>query len=255
MLKPNTLETVQGAIELQDLDASHEFLKSLFQVLKPGGSVSFTLTTSDLEKFGQLTKMVGFSNIQPSFEGLFKCSKPDISSHAGPAKIKRKTKTNNEAPSSEPVNPWANLGGDSKSNLINEDELMTKGEETAKNEAKEYCGPGDGMRAAKACANCSCGLKEKLEDGKTVLVSDKDKADLENGNTESACGKCYLGDAFRCASCPYRGVPAFEKGDKVKLVENDAQQQSDLPQDRVDVKPMTNSTKVMLNTDDMDMDF
>jgi hypothetical protein len=30
MLKPNTLETVQGAIELQDLDASHEFLKSLF---------------------------------------------------------------------------------------------------------------------------------------------------------------------------------------------------------------------------------
>ena len=63
-----------------------------------------------------------------------------------------------------------------------------------------------------------------------MLVSDKEKADLENGNTESACGKCYLGDAFRCASCPYRGkkvsqrlrIRKFEKGDKVKLVENDA---------------------------------
>ena len=88
-----------------------------------------------------------------------------------------------------------------------------------------------------------------------MLVSDKEKADLENGNTESACGKCYLGDAFRCATCPYRGVPAFEKGDKVKLVSNDAQQQSDVPQDRVDVQADKNSTKVVLNTGDMDMDF
>ena len=62
-----------------------------------------------------------------------------------------------------------------------------------------------------------------LEGNTTVLVSDKEKKDLENGNVESACGKCYLGDAFRCATCPYRGVPAFEKGDKVKLVNKDSQ--------------------------------
>lgn len=103
--------------------------------------------------------MVGFQNIQPSFEGLFKCQKPGVlGNSAGPAKIKRKNKAQPAAES----NPWANLDNNvsKDANKINEDDLMTKGELTAKTEAKKFCGTGDVMQNAKPCANCSCGLKE-----------------------------------------------------------------------------------------------
>ncbi|GBE61188.1 anamorsin homolog [Babesia ovata] len=62
----------------------------------------------------------------------------------------------------------------------------------------------------RACANCTCGRAERERLEAEKLVSDVDAP-------TSACGNCYLGDAFRCASCPYRGLPAFTPGEKVVL--------------------------------------
>jgi Cytokine-induced anti-apoptosis inhibitor 1, Fe-S biogenesis len=48
------------------------------------------------------------------------------------------------------------------------------------------------------CDNCTCGRADNAATTKSVPTS--------------ACGKCGLGDAFRCASCPYLGKPAFQAG-------------------------------------------
>ena len=56
------------------------------------------------------------------------------------------------------------------------------------------------------CDNCTCGRKEELQSSSS---SNKPKS-----VPSSSCGKCGMGDAFRCASCPYLGKPAFKAGEE-----------------------------------------
>ena len=66
----------------------------------------------------------------------------------------------------------------------------------------------------KPCNDCSCGLKEIYENEEK---NNTDTAAKEVKPNPSACGNCNLGDAFRCASCPYLGLPPFKPGEKVAL--------------------------------------
>ena len=80
-------------------------------------------------------------------------------------------------------------------------------------------------RRKKACKGCTCGLAdiEAAEnagkpivmldgqiDGSAIVVEKSERERLieaaeKASKATSSCGSCFLGDAFRCASCPYLG--------------------------------------------------
>ena len=78
----------------------------------------------------------------------------------------------------------------------------------------------------KACKNCSCGRREMEEAEEAAAAgAENGAADPANPNLtkeqienpQSACGNCSLGDAFRCSTCPYKGMPRFKLGEKIEL--------------------------------------
>ncbi len=52
------------------------------------------------------------------------------------------------------------------------------------------------------------------KDGKPKTIK---RIQVDTKGATSSCGSCFLGDAFRCSSCPYLGLPAFEPGQKVEI--------------------------------------
>ncbi|ORX71286.1 DUF689-domain-containing protein [Linderina pennispora] len=113
-----------------------------------------------------------------------------------------------------------NVASDDEDEIEDQDDLL-EAEDLARPDAKSLARP-DGLPAKrKACKNCTCGLADGEEPDPTKCKPSKPKPKpkkpVDVVNVKSACGNCSLGDAFRCTSCPYMGMPAFKPGDKITL--------------------------------------
>jgi anamorsin len=97
------------------------------------------------------------------------------------------------------------MGDLAEEDLVDENDLLDDGLVVTPGAG---CGVDASGAAGKkrACKNCSCGLAEI--EAQEALGAGPDKAPEQP--TKSSCGSCYKGDAFRCASCPFLGQPAFE---------------------------------------------
>ncbi|XP_071957882.1 anamorsin homolog [Antedon mediterranea] len=207
-----------------------DVLGEVMRILKPNGTILIrepTQSSDDATQIGSTLigtlKLSGFVGLSEAsmFENGSKnvveiiCKKPSFemgSSVSLPLSFAKKSQGVKKVDSNV-AKVWSFSSNDMMDDdldLIDSDDLLQKDDlirPTAESLKAPECGPSSGRK--KACKNCSCGLAEEL-DGNS------------DGNSKpraatSACGSCYLGDAFRCASCPYLGMPAFKPGEKVSL--------------------------------------
>jgi len=178
-------------------------LAQLFNSLTPNGRLEWITATSDTAQIQSDLQLVGFVNAsitpQPGRVHVV-AYKPEWAgaqtrlSLQGTGKATRK---------------WKKKGKmESFGDLIDEDTLLTREEASSRPEL----GTSDCSTKRKACKNCSCGRAE-MEAQDTVTLD-------HVVPVASSCGNCALGDAFRCGSCPYLGMPAFQPGQTVMLQGN-----------------------------------
>jgi hypothetical protein len=216
-------------------------LHSLYSVLKPGGLLQIqppTQQSNSPDSFKDLFTIAGFKQeagdngqnlvlSKPSWAGKGVATlKKKNNTNAAPANgtstvkigvedetVLKNSTQNNASSDAKKANPFAAFSNQAVNNKQTIDEENLLKDETGYNKLgnDESC-----STKPKACANCSCGraeLEAAAEAGEPVDLA----KNVETGKVTSSCGNCYLGDAFRCGSCPYKGLPAFKPGDKVKL--------------------------------------
>jgi anamorsin len=82
------------------------------------------------------------------------------------------------------------------------------------------CQPESRKKRRRPCKDCTCGLSTQHEAEDLKLKSDdlNDELDFTVKGKMGSCNSCSLGDAFRCSSCPYIGLPPFNPGGEVKIL-------------------------------------
>lgn len=189
-------------VKVLGFSPSDDFLAQVLRILKNSGKLSVEGCFADREagqRFSQDLKILGFTGMMAakdpsSGERFVVCEKPEWNIGQG-EKISLKPSSNISTGSKwkMSLNDLADEG------LVDEDDLLNDGLEkrtTTGCSGEEITLPS----GRKACKNCTCGL------------ADEENLSESSDEKKSSCGNCYKGDAYRCANCPYLGLPAFEPG-------------------------------------------
>ncbi|KAI3947834.1 hypothetical protein MKX01_034499 [Papaver californicum] len=177
---------IMGTVEL--LDPS---LEKISRNLKPGGTVLIQApqpATASTDKRKLL--LVGYLELQVLD---MKTLVPEENVQSATVKSSKplwKIGSSFFIKKATPISP--KVQHDDDLDLIDEDSLLTEEDLKKIRTSIDDCEVGS---SKKACKNCTCGRAE----------------------AEEKVARCGLGDAFRCASCPYKGLPVFKLGEKIRL--------------------------------------
>lgn len=160
-----------------------DLLSLIFSKIKVGTSVKINLPKDEdyITDIKSNLRFSGFKNVKIK-EDVLEC-------------IKNDQKTKDEKLNELKVITLSN----SNYEKINENSLIDPNDKYQQLAKENSC-----ITKPKPCKNCNCGRADELKN-------------VDTSNLKSDCGKCYLGDAFRCEGCPFRGLPAFEPGQKLDL--------------------------------------
>jgi len=204
----NILDNYYNEVNLIGFFPNDSSAKQLYRTMEASGKLilDFFLEESKLLDVELELQISGFTNINiqklitsPVERYLLTCDKP-VWNFGSAAPITLKTITN-----ATNFEPWRMSNIDlAEGDLVDEDELLSDGLILPN---PSSCGTENDAGAGKkrACKNCTCGLAEEEAN------ENRKESNIQSA-APSACGNCYKGDAFRCASCPFLGKPAFEPG-------------------------------------------
>jgi len=183
---------------------TYELLAAISQRLIPNGQVILNVTVENKEEveeaclFGGLVN--GFwSRIKKKgdlYEGEFYCQNP----HWVITGSLNNQKEENEDEEEEDDEYDDDEFEEDDDYYFNDDDIPVAALSTVTAPGAESA-----EKKSKACNDCSCGAKELEEE-----YGDEAQQKVQEGAVRSNCGACYMGDAFRCGSCAYQGMPAFD---------------------------------------------
>uniref|UniRef100_A0AC34QYT2 Anamorsin homolog n=1 Tax=Panagrolaimus sp. JU765 TaxID=591449 RepID=A0AC34QYT2_9BILA len=164
------------------------FLGASFEALRPSGKLTITFSDDAVVNVIKTNVIIaGFIDVKLPGGQMLTAKKVDFSSiETVPLKLPNVASTSED--------------------IIDEKSLLAPEDFNKPENAKSGCGDStESGKKKRACKNCTCGLAEQ------------EAAGVDQPVAKSSCGNCALGDAFRCSTCPYLGMPPFKPGETVKL--------------------------------------